>query len=87
MAISMTSLAIGNLNSHQQVWVFVSSTASAFVGAAFIFYAKLPLYRARQFLTFGRKHLPARRRFIYRLGYSLVIFGCFLLGSFALSNH
>ena len=45
------------------------AVALAVVGSALILHAKLPLYRRRQFFTFGSRALPANRRLFYRRGY------------------
>ncbi len=49
------------------------------VGAALVFYSKLPLYRERRFFTFGSSPLPENRRSFYRWGYRCVIFAVALL--------
>jgi hypothetical protein len=53
--------------------------AVAAVGVSLIFYAKLPLYRQRRFLTFGSRALPESRRPFYRWGYRCVLFAVALL--------
>ncbi|MCL5096759.1 MAG: hypothetical protein M1608_04370 [Candidatus Omnitrophica bacterium] len=53
--------------------------AVAEVGVSLIFYAKLPLYRQRRFLTFGSRALPDSSRPFYRWGYRCVLFAVVLL--------
>jgi hypothetical protein len=67
-------------------WIafYVIALAMASVGAALIFYAKLPLYRQRRFFTFGSRVLPEQRRPFYRWGYrcvaiAVVLLACLLL--------
>lgn len=50
------------------------------LGIAFLFFARLPLYRQGRFLTFGPKALPLFHRKLYWLAYSVVAFAVFLLG-------
>ena len=59
----------------------------AVLGAALIFYAKLPLYRERRFFTFGPRALPEQRRPYYRSGYTFAVLGAVLLACLLLSRH
>ncbi len=59
----------------------------AALGAGFIFYAKLPLYRQRRFFTFGPRALPEQRRPFYRWGYACALLGSLLLACLLLSRH
>jgi hypothetical protein len=61
------------------VWCYGVGLVVAAVGASLIFYAKLPLYRQRQFLTFGSRALPESSRSFYRWGYRCVLFAVALL--------
>jgi hypothetical protein len=61
------------------IWCYGVGVAVAAVGAALIFYGKLPLYRQRRFFTFGSGALPESRRSFYRWGYRCVIFPVALL--------
>jgi hypothetical protein len=61
------------------IWCYGIGLAVAAVGTSLIFYAKLPLYRQRQFLTFGSRALPESSRPFYRWGYRCVLFAIALL--------
>jgi hypothetical protein len=61
------------------IWCYSIGLAVAAVGVLLIFYAKLPLYRQRRFLTFGSRALPESRRSFYRWGYRCVLFAVALL--------
>ena len=61
------------------IWCYGIGLAIAAVGVSLIFYAKLPLYRQRRFLTFGSRALPESRRSFYRWGYRCVLFAVALL--------
>ena len=61
------------------IWCYGLGVAVAMVGVSLIFYAKLPLYRQRRFLTFGSRALPESRRPFYRRGYRCVWFAVALL--------
>jgi hypothetical protein len=61
------------------IWCYGLGLAVAVVGASLIFYAKLPLYRQRRFLTFGGRALPESRRPFYRWGYRCVLYAVALL--------
>jgi MFS family permease len=68
------------------IWCYGVSLAVAVVGIALVFYAKLPLYRARRFFTFGRRALPDQRRRFYSWGYRCVGFAIALLTCLLLSR-
>jgi hypothetical protein len=61
------------------IWCYGIGLAVAVVGASLIFYAKLPLYRQRRFLTFGSRALPESSRSFYRWGYRCVLLAVALL--------
>jgi hypothetical protein len=61
------------------IWCYGIGLAVAAVGVSLIFYAKLPLYRQRRFLTFGSRALPETSRSFYRWGYRCVLFAVALL--------
>lgn len=61
------------------IWCYRIGLAVAAVGVPLIFYARIPLYRQRRFLTFGSRVLPESRRPFYRWGYRCVIFAVALL--------
>jgi len=68
------------------IWHYAISLAVAGVGVSLIFYAKVPLYRQRQFFRFGSGALPESRRSYYRWGYRCVIFAIVLLLCLLLSK-
>ena len=61
------------------IWCYGVGLFAAAVGVSLIFYAKLPLYRQRRFLTFGSRALPDSSRLFYRWGYRCVLFAVTLL--------
>ena len=61
------------------IWCYAISLAVAGVGVSLVFYAKLPLYRQRRFLTFGSRALPESSRSFYRWGYRCILFAVALL--------
>jgi len=61
------------------IWCYSIGLVVAAVGVSLIFYAKLPLYRQRRFLTFGSRALPESSRPFYRWGYRCVLFAVALL--------
>ncbi len=61
------------------IWCYGTGLAVAAVGVFLIFYAKLPLYRQRRFLTLGSRALPESSRPLYRWGYRFVLFAVLLL--------
>jgi hypothetical protein len=63
-------------------FVFVGP-AVATLGALLILYAKLPLFRQRQFFTFGARAIPEQRRPFYRWGFGMVVLGVLLTLIFA----
>lgn len=75
------------LTGSEWIWCFVIAVVSAFVGVSLIFFAKLPLYRQRRFLTFGSRALSEHRRPFYRWGYRCAAFAAALLLCLLLSNH
>ena len=56
------------------------------IGIAMIFYSKVPLYRQRQFFTFGSAAIEENRRSFYKWGYRCVIFAVALLLCLLLSS-
>jgi hypothetical protein len=85
----VTSQALGffsRLNGAPWIWCCGFGLAAAAVGVALIFYAKLPLYQQRRFLTFGSRALPESRRPFYCWGYRWVLFAIALLSCLLLSS-
>jgi hypothetical protein len=70
---------VSRLNGRPWVWCYGIGLAVAAVGIFLIFYAKLPLYRQRRFLTFGTRALPESRRGFYCWGYRCVFLAVALL--------
>src|SRR5262245_47797524 len=68
------------------IWCYGIGLAVAAAGASLIFYAKVPLYRQRRFLTFGSGAMPESRRPFYRWGYRCVCFAVALLLCLLLSR-
>lgn len=67
-------------------WCYAIALTSGAVGVSLIFYAKLPLYRQRQFFTLGSRALPENRRIFYRWGYRCVLSAVVLLACLFLSS-
>jgi hypothetical protein len=70
---------LSRLSGAPWIWCYGIGLAVAAVGVSLIFYAKLPLYQQRQFLSFGSQALPECRRPFYRWGYRCVFFAVALL--------
>jgi hypothetical protein len=80
--VVVTSQVLGfftGLHGESWIWCFGFGLSVAAVGATLIFYAKLPLYRQRRFITFGSQALPQNKRSFYRWGYRCTIFAVVLL--------
>ena len=67
-------------------WYAIALAVSIF-GASLILYAKIPLYRQRQFFTFGSRALPESSRAFYRWGYRFVAAGTVVLLFVSLSRR
>ena len=78
-ALAQILLFFMSLHGTRWIAVFAIGLGLATIGAGLIFFAKLPLYRERHFLTFGAKALPEARRPYYRWGYCCVGLGQLLL--------
>jgi hypothetical protein len=76
-----------NLSGMSWIWCYGGALAIATVGAFLIFYAKLPLYRQRRFLTFGSRALPETSRPFYRWGYRCIFLAVALLLCLFLSRQ
>jgi hypothetical protein len=59
--------------------VFGVAVAASIVGIVLLFLARLPLYRQRQFFSFGSRLLDAPHRRLYRAAYSFVFVAALLL--------
>jgi len=70
---------IDRLNGVNAVALFWTGLGLGSLGVALLFFARLPLYRQRQFLTFGPKALPAFHRKLYWSAYLSILAGMLLL--------
>jgi hypothetical protein len=68
-------LQVGNV-----VSLFWSGWSLGCVGVSLLYFARRPLYRQRQYFTFGPKELPPLHRKIYWLAYAFVVASVLLLG-------
>ena len=68
------------------IWCYAIGLAVAAIGVSLVFFAKIPLYRQRRFVTFGSAALPERRRLFYHWGYRCIIFAVALLLCLLLSR-
>ena len=59
--------------------LYSSGIAMGVLGVLLLFIARLPLYRARQFWTFGPRQLDRKHRCYYRLAYVAVAVSLLLL--------
>jgi hypothetical protein len=72
--------ALRQLKGANAVDVFHGGPALGCFGIVLLFLARLPLYRQRQFWTFGPSALPKLHRKLYWLAYLLVVASVLLLG-------
>jgi hypothetical protein len=70
---------ISKLKSANVLELFYAALSFAVVGTILLFFARLPLYRQRQFFTFGPKHLDGIHKKLYWSAYTFVIACLFLL--------
>jgi hypothetical protein len=70
---------LARFKSGDLVGVFYSALAVGAVGTVLLFFARLPLYRKRQFLTFGPSQLSGVHRRLYWLAYLFVAVSILLL--------
>ncbi len=78
VVMMLANIYLQNLPS-SAICCFVVALFGAGVGLSLIFYAKLPLYRQRDFLTFGDGAIQEQRRGHYRWGYRCVFLAFTLL--------
>jgi riboflavin transporter FmnP len=52
--------------------LFLAAVAAGVLGSILLFFARLPLYRRGQFLSFGPRKLDARHRKLYWRAYVLI---------------
>ena len=70
---------LARFKSGDLVGVFYSAVTLGAVGTVLLFFARLPLYRKRQFLTFGPNQLRGIHRRLYWLAYLFVTVSILLL--------
>jgi hypothetical protein len=73
------SLIAGMIFEHAHIAV-VGALLVACVGAGLLFWAKLPLYRAGIYTSFGPAAIPATHRRFYYWGMGLAMGGCIIAG-------
>jgi len=70
---------LARFKSGDLVGVFYSALALGAVGTVLLFFARLPLYRKRQFLSFGPGQLSGIHRRLYWVAYLFVVVSILLL--------
>jgi len=79
----LASMLLPSITTLQRVDVpklFSVGLAAGVCGIVLLFFARLPLYRQRQFLTFGPRELDRFHRRLYWLAYLFVIASVIFLG-------
>jgi hypothetical protein len=71
--------ALSFLKAADALNLFYSGLGIGSLGIVLLFFARLPLYRQRRFLTFGPRELPAFHRKLYWLAYLFVVASVLLL--------
>ena len=70
----------GLINARQgDLTLFWVALTFAVIGVALLFFAKLPLYRQGNYLTFGSRALSRGRRKVYRIAYIFIGAGLLLM--------
>lgn len=70
------------------LWALGVATSTSFIGIMFLFFAKLPQYRAGILLRVGCQHLPSRQQRLYRLSFWLIVPSIVvLLGLLSAAQH
>ena len=77
MPVLIGALFVGSVLEHARI-ATVAALLVALVGAGLLFWAKLPLYRAGIYTSFGPLAIPAARRPFYYWGIGLALGGCAL---------
>jgi hypothetical protein len=70
---------VSHLRWHDSLPVYIAAVLAGVVGVVLLFFARLPLYRQRQFFTFGSRQLDTAHRRLYRLAYFFVFISGILL--------
>jgi hypothetical protein len=79
VASGMLLPLLAHFKSGDLVGTFYSALVLGAVGTILLFFARLPLYRKRQFLTFGPSQLSGIHRKIYWLAYLFIAVSILLL--------
>jgi len=79
--VVVTVVSTSFMSMRGTAWIIAAaaSLGLTLLGVAFLFYAKLPLYRQRRFFTFGLRAIPASRHVYYRWGCGLCVLGCVVM--------
>ena len=75
--IGIAALLFGYVFEHAQITI-VAAVSVACAGAGLLFAAKLPLYRAGVYFSFGPSAISPTHRFLYYWGVGLAAGGCTL---------
>lgn len=73
--------ALSELKAANTANLFWSGFGLGCLGIVILFFARLPLYRQRQFFKFGPGTLPPFYRKLYWLAYTIVLISLLLLGA------
>jgi hypothetical protein len=73
------AMIAGIMFEHARIFVILSLLVAC-VGACLLFWAKLPLYRAGIYTSFGPAAIPAAHRRFYYWGLGLALGGCVAAG-------
>ncbi|MDD5138657.1 MAG: hypothetical protein PHY43_00170 [Verrucomicrobiales bacterium] len=75
IAIGVSCLlpSLNSLKSRDLADLFYTALGTGCLGSVLLFFARLPLYRQRQFWTFGPRELPSFNRKLYWLAYLFVV--------------
>jgi hypothetical protein len=72
LLFSLVIPALSDFRQHGVAVLLMPAVASGIVGTVLLFFARLPLYRQRQFFSFGPRHLDRAHRRLYWLAYLIV---------------
>jgi len=64
------------LNDSERVFALSGASLVALIGVGLLVWAKLPLFRAGIYTSFGPSAIPATHRAYYRWGIGLIVVGC-----------
>jgi hypothetical protein len=60
---------LARFKSGEVTGIFYAAIIGSVIGVVLLFFARLPLYRQRRFLTFGSSQLDSAHRRLYRVAY------------------